>query len=94
MAENLYLDRPGAEGVVSEINREIKALSEAAQNIDSCVLSKMPDYWRGASHTKLEQTYLSEYKDFMTNKVPAMVEQLKKYMQDCVQAIAEVDESL
>ena len=94
MADNLFLDKGGADGIVRQVNEQIEALKQAAQAIDSKILSDLPNYWRGVSHDKAEATYLDEYKDFLSNKVPEMVDQLNKYMNDCVTAITDVDNQL
>lgn len=91
---NLFLDKAGADGVVRAVSSQIAALKDAAQAIDSKILVELPNYWRGESHDQTELTYQDEYKEFLTVKVPDMVEQLNKYMNDCVNAITDVDRQL
>lgn len=91
---NLFLDKAGADGVVGKVNQQIEVLKEAASAIDNLIMGDMPNYWQGNAHDKSENTYLDEYKDFLTNKVPEMVDQLNKFMRDCVDAITDVDQQL
>lgn len=91
---NLFLDRAGAEGVVSSINTQIENLRDAASAINDAVVSQMPEYWRGTAHDKAENTYVESYQNFLMEKVPAMVEELNKFMNDCVTEIANVDAQL
>lgn len=91
---NLYLDKAGADEVVSKVNQQINALKEAAEAIDSAILGELPNYWQGQSHDKTEMTYQDQYKDFLTQKVPDMVDQLNTFMRECVQAITDVDNQL
>lgn len=91
---NLYLDKAGAMSVVQRINREIEALKETANNINVAVVQEMPNYWQGVSHDKAESTYDTDYRDFLMNKVPEMVDSLNQFMQQCVDAITDVDNQL
>lgn len=91
---NLYLDRAGAEGVVSQINELIEAMKENAQRIDQAIMNQMPEYWKGNAHDKAENTYLESYQAYLTKQVPEMVEQLNTFMNDCVATIADVDAQL
>ena len=91
---NLYLDKAGADEVVNKVNRLIGELKNTAEDIDSAILGDLPNYWQGQSHDKTEMTYLDQYKDFLTQKVPDMVDQLNSFMRECVQAITDVDNQL
>ena len=91
---NLFLDKAGAEGVVSLVNQQIEALMEAAKQIDSDIMQQMPNYWQGVAHDKAESTYMENYREFLNQKVPEMVTELNQFMRDCVQAIADVDSQL
>ena len=91
---NLYLDRAGAEGVVAVINAAIENLKDTANHIDDAIMNQMPEYWRGNAHDKAESTYRDSYQDYLRVKVPEMVDELNKFMNDCVREIANVDAQL
>jgi len=91
---NLFLDRAGAEGVVSNVKGFISELEDTAAKINDAILGDMPNYWQGIAHDKMESTYEEQYREFLMNKVPEMVEELRKYMDTCVQEIFNVDQQL
>lgn len=49
---NLFLDKAGAEGVVSLVNQQIEALMEAAKQIDSDIMQQMPTTGRALPMTR------------------------------------------
>lgn len=89
----VYLDRPGVEECTSAIGREIEALEGAAKSIDS-IMGKLTQYWQGAAADKAQATYAEEYKTMLTQTVPQAVEDFKKFIDGCKQAIIEVDTQL
>ena len=91
---NLFLDKAGAENVVSSVNQQIEALKEAAEKIDGDIMQQMPGYWQGNAHDKAESTYVDQYQNFLKVQVPDMVNQLNEFMRTCVQSIADVDTQL
>lgn len=90
----LYLDKPNAEKVISDVNKKIRDMEDIAKEIDRLIVSQLPEYWKGESADKTQSTYADEYKNFLQKKVPEMVSALKDYMQDCVKSIAAVDSQL
>ena len=90
----LFLDKENAEKVIGDVNRRIADMQDLAGEIDTLIVSRLPEYWKGVSADKAQDTYASEYKEFLHRKVPEMVTALKDYMQDCVRSIAEVDTQL
>lgn len=91
---NLYLDRAGADQVIKSVQDQIQALTDAAIAIDSAIASELPNYWQGTAHDKAETTYIDEYKQFLTQKVPEVVQALNDFMQTCVVEITNVDNQL
>ncbi len=91
---NLFLDKAGADGVVAAVKGEIEELKETAKRIDNSILKDLPTYWQGEAHDKTEMTYLDSYQKFLSVQIPDMVDQLKQYMEQCVQAITDVDHQL
>lgn len=90
----LYLDRPNAEKVISDVTKKIHDLETLAGEIDRLIQQQLPDYWKGVAADKAESTYVEQYKDFLQRKVPDMVGSLRDYMQDCVREISNVDSQL
>ncbi len=89
----IYLDRGGAEGCVSKINAQIEALSSAAKAISDEMVN-IQEYWKGASADKAQNTYDSDYKSMIEKEIPNAVEEFKKFIDGCVQAISDTDEQL
>lgn len=89
----VYLDRPGVEECTSAIAKQIEALITAATSIDT-TMGKLPEYWQGAAADKAQSTYAEEYKTMLTKTVPEAVEDFKKFIDSCKQAIIEVDTQL
>lgn len=90
----LYLDRPSAEKVISDVTTKIREMEDIAVQIDRLIVNQLPEYWKGVSADKAQSTYADEYKNFLQKKVPEMVSALKDYMQDCVKSISDVDNQL
>lgn len=90
----LYLDRPNAEKVISDVTTKIREMEDIAVQIDRLIVNQLPEYWKGVSADKAQSTYADEYKNFLQKKVPEMVSALKDYMQDCVKSISDVDNQL
>ncbi len=90
----LKLDRQGAENVIRNVKQQIDEMENVARQIDNLIKVQLPNYWEGDSATAAQNTYDSDYKNFLQRKVPDMVEELKNYMETCVKKIAETDSQL
>lgn len=93
MADALYLDKPGADGIIKEIQTQIAALSDAVHAIDNRILS-LDSVWRGVSASKCQTKYSDGYQEMLTKTVPETVDGLKEFIKQCVAAIKDVDDSL
>ncbi len=90
----LKLDRPGAESVIRSVNQQISEMEAVASRINELIKNQLPNYWEGDSATAAQETYDTDYRDFLMRKVPEMVGELKNYMETCVNKIAETDSQL
>lgn len=90
---NVYLDREGADGCVSNINTQIEALITAATAI-STEMVNLQEYWQGASADKAQTTYDTEYKSMIEKDIPTAVDEFKQFIDGCVQAIYDTDQQL
>ncbi len=90
---NIYLDRAGADGQVSEIQNQIQELREAAASIDKAMVS-LQEFWKGSSADKAQTTYESDYKTMLTETIPNAVDEFKQFMDGCVKAIFDTDQQL
>lgn len=90
---NIYLDRDGAEGCVSQLNSQIQALRDAASGINGA-MGNLEQVWKGAAADKAQTKYDEEYKTLLTETIPNAVDEFKKFMDDCVKAIFDTDQQL
>ncbi len=90
----IYLDREGVDACVSAIATQITELESAAGSIDKTMTSELGNYWQGSSYAKSQATYEEKYQDMLKTKIPNMVGELKKFIDDCKKAIVETDEQL
>ena len=90
---NVYLDREGADGCVSNINTQIEALITAASAITT-EMGNLQEYWQGASADKAQTTYESDYKKMIEEEIPIAVDEFKQFIDGCVQAIYDTDQQL
>lgn len=90
---NIYLDRDGADGCVTDINTQIQALRDAAAAIDTA-MGNLQEYWQGTSADKAQTTYDSDYKTMLTETIPNAVDEFKQFMDGCVKAIFDTDQQL
>lgn len=91
MSKPIYLDREGVDAIVKKIEDSIRELENVAGQIDTQMYS-LEECWRGNSHDKTIATYEESYKDMLTTKVPETVDELKKFIDACKQAIVQADE--
>ncbi len=83
----------GCQECLNDINKQIDALSYAAQQIDK-VMYSLSVYWEGASHDRALEEYEASYKEQLTVKVPNAVESLRTYMNKCHETIKEADAAM
>ena len=89
----IYLDREGADTCIEAIKVAIEALRSAASDIDGS-MGQLREVWRGTSASKCQGTYENDYKNMLTTQIPDAVEELKAFVDSCVQAIYDTDNSL
>lgn len=94
MADNLYLDVEGANGVVSDINGLIEEIQKTANLIDGKVLKDLPLYWKGHSAEKTQLDYTEQYQKIITSTLPTALDELKTFMSNCIGAINQTDMQL
>ena len=93
MSKPIYLDRDGVDAIVKKIENSIRELENIARQIDTQMYS-LEECWRGNAHDKTIATYEESYKEMLTTKVPETVDELKKFIDTCKQAIVDVDNQL
>lgn len=89
----IYLDRAGADACINKINKAIGELQAAATAINSA-MDELREPWQGDSANSAQERYNSEYKDVLTKKVPETVDNFKKFIDDCMNEIVRVDQTL
>ena len=89
----IYLDQAEAGQCVTMIQTQIGNLQEAASSINSAML-RLSDAWKGASAEKAQTTYETEYRKMLTETIPSTVEELRSFIDGCVQAIFNTDQQL
>lgn len=89
----LYLDKDAADDEVKAINLQITALSDAADAIDQA-MGRLAEVWQGTSATKAQDTYATEYRNMLTEKIPETVGELRTFINDCVREISTTDSNL
>lgn len=94
MAENLYLDVEGANGVISTVNELIVQIQETAKSIDTSVVNELPNYWKGYSSEKAQADYAEQYQQIITQKLPTALNELKTFMAQCISSINQTDMQL
>lgn len=94
MAENLYLDVEGANGVVSTVNDLIEQIQATAESIDSSIVKELPNYWKGHSSEKAQADYAEQYQQIITKKLPTALNELKTFMAKCISSINQTDMQL
>lgn len=90
----LYLDYENAKACVDKIKPIIERMEEAAADINSVMTSELGQYWDGNAYLKTIETYEDSYKQMLTEKLPQMVEDLRKFMDDCVTTLKDVDNQI
>lgn len=90
----IYLDREGVEECVRKISSAIEELKTAATDVDGVFMDEIGHCWSGNAYEKCMNTYQDEYQTMLTKSVPDMVDQLNKFVDECKNAIVEVDNQL
>lgn len=90
----IYLDREGVDSTVKQIGQAIEALQDAAKRVDNEVMGNLGNSWQGDAYNKTIDTYASEYQKMLTVDVPELVSQLSQFIDNCKNAIVEVDRQL
>ena len=86
----IYLDQAAAAECVTMIQTQIGNLQEAATSVNTAML-RLAEAWQGASAQKAQDTYECEYRTMLTETIPATVEELRGFIDGCVQAIFNTD---
>ena len=86
----IYLDQASANECIKIIQTQIGNMQEAASSVNSAML-RLSEAWQGASAQKAQTTYETEYRTMLTETIPATVEELRSFIDGCVQAIFNTD---
>jgi len=89
----IFLDKPGVEGVIGKISSAIDGLEEQAKNINDA-MTEVEAFWKGNAHDKAQSTYDTEYRQLLTVTIPQEVENFRKFIETCKKAIEDVDNQL
>lgn len=88
---DIYLNPEGADAVVKNVSAKAEELARVAGEITQLIEGDLPQEWRGKSSNEVQNTFSEQYKDFLNNKVPEMVKELKSYMDTRVKQLIEAD---
>lgn len=94
MSQGLRIDYEGVNACVTKMNESIEDLEDAAGKIDSTVMEELGQHWEGESYNKCIETYTDNYQQLLSQKIPEMVGELKKFMEDCKTYLEQTDAQL